>query len=131
VKPIGRHRTGQAPVPGVVPEDDLDRPARQDQGATRLRTCGPSDALYSYGLGIVTTGNWLLQNPLFSGEAGVFAYLPSQKVAIALTVTFSQDAFAADGSYKPEVTSNAADAVWREIATVVAPNDPLQPKGRF
>ena len=87
-------------------------------------TCGPSTVAYSYGLGIVTTGNWLMQDPLFSGEAGAFAYLPSQKVAIGLTLTFSQDAFAADGSYKPEVTSNAADAVWREIATVLAPNDP-------
>jgi hypothetical protein len=27
-------------------------------------------------------------------------------------------------SYKPDITSNAADAVWREIATVLAPNDP-------
>jgi CubicO group peptidase (beta-lactamase class C family) len=87
-------------------------------------TCGRSDEFYSYGLGIVTTGNWLMQDPLFSGEAGAFAYLPSQKVAIGLALTFSQDAFAADGSYKPEVTSNAADAVWREIATVLAPNDP-------
>jgi CubicO group peptidase (beta-lactamase class C family) len=87
-------------------------------------TCGHSDEFYSYGLGIVTTGNWLMQDPLFSGEAGAFAYLPSQKVAIGLALTFSQDAFAVDGSYKPEVTPNAADAVWREIATVLAPNDP-------
>jgi hypothetical protein len=87
-------------------------------------TCGRSDEFYSYGLGIVTTGNWLMQDPLFSGEAGAFAYLPSQKVAIGLALTFSQDAFAADGSYKPEVTPNAADTVWREIATVLAPNDP-------
>jgi hypothetical protein len=50
--------------------------------------------------------------------------LQSQKVAIGLALTFSQDAFAADGSYMPEVTPNAADAVWREIATVLAPNDP-------
>jgi hypothetical protein len=72
----------------------------------------------------VTTGNWLMQDPLFSGEAGAFAHLPSQKVAIRLALTFSQDAFAADGRYKREVTSNAADAVWREIATVLAPSDP-------
>ena len=65
-----------------------------------------------------------MQAPLFSGEAGAFAYLPSQKVAIALAVTFTEDAFAPDGSYKPEVGSNAADCVWREIATVVAPEDP-------
>ena len=87
-------------------------------------TCFPQSEGYSYGLGIVTTGNWLIQNPLFSGEAGTFAYLPSQKVAIGLALTFSQDAFAADGSFKPEVTSNAADAAWREIATILAPNDP-------
>ena len=87
-------------------------------------TCFPQCEGYSYGLGIVTTGNWLMQDPLFSGEAGAFAYLPSQKVAIGLALTFSQDAFAADGSYKPEVTPNAADTVWREIATVLAPNDP-------
>jgi CubicO group peptidase (beta-lactamase class C family) len=86
-------------------------------------TCFPQSEAYSYGLGIVTTGNWVMQDPLFSGEAGAFAYLPSQKVAIALALTFTEDAFAPDGSYKPEVSSNAADRVWREIATVLAPDD--------
>jgi CubicO group peptidase (beta-lactamase class C family) len=87
-------------------------------------TCYPQSEDYSYGLGIVTTGNWLMQDPLFSGEAGAFAYLPSKKVAIALALTFTQDAFAPDGSYKREVGNNAADPVWREIATAVAPDDP-------
>jgi CubicO group peptidase (beta-lactamase class C family) len=87
-------------------------------------TCFPQSEAYSYGLGIVTTGNWLMQNPLFSGEAGAFAYLPSKKVAIALALTFAEDAFASDGSYEPEVGSNAVDPVWRQIATVVAPEDP-------
>ena len=86
-------------------------------------TCFPQSEAYSYGLGIVTTGNWVMQDPLFSGEAGAFAYLPSQKVAIALALTFTEDAFAPDGSYKSEVSSNAADRVWREIATVLAPDD--------
>jgi CubicO group peptidase (beta-lactamase class C family) len=87
-------------------------------------TCFAQDEGYSYGMGIVTTGDWVMQDPLFSGEAGVFAYLPSQKVAIALAVTFTEDAFAPDGSYKSEVGSNAADPVWRQIAAVVAPGDP-------
>ena len=65
----------------------------------------PQSEQYSYGLGIVTTGNWVMQDPLFSGQAGAFAYLPSQKVAIGLALTFSQDAFAPDGSYKPEITA--------------------------
>jgi CubicO group peptidase (beta-lactamase class C family) len=87
-------------------------------------TCFPQSEGYTYGLGIVTTGDWVMQDPLFSGEAGAFAYLPSQKVAIAVAVTFAEDAFAPDGSYKSEVGSNAADWVWRDIATAVAPEDP-------
>jgi CubicO group peptidase (beta-lactamase class C family) len=87
-------------------------------------TCFPQSAGYSYGLGIVTTGDWVMQDPLFAGEAGAFAYLPSKKVAIALALTFTTDAFAPDGSYKSEVGGNAADQVWREIASVVAPEDP-------
>jgi hypothetical protein len=92
-------------------------------------TCIPQSEGYSYGLGIVTTGDWVMQDPLFSGEAGAFAYLPSKKVAIALALTFAQDAFGPDGSYKSEVGGNAADQVWREIATAVAPEDP--PPGRM
>lgn len=87
-------------------------------------TCAPQSELYSYGIGLVTTGNWLMQNPLFSGQAGAFAFLPSQEVAIAVAVTFSEDAFADDGSFRPEVGNNAADALWREIATELAPDDP-------
>jgi CubicO group peptidase (beta-lactamase class C family) len=86
-------------------------------------TCFPQSDGYSYGLGIVTTGDWVMQDPLFSGEAGAFAYLPSKKVAVALALTFTEDAFAPDGSYKSEVGSNAADPVWRQIAAVVAPED--------
>jgi len=87
-------------------------------------TCFPQSEGYSYGLGIVTTGDWVMQDPLFSGEAGAFAYLPSKKVAVALALTFTEDAFAPDGSYQSEVGSNAADPVWRQIAAVVAPEDP-------
>ncbi|MDQ6949819.1 MAG: beta-lactamase family protein [Actinomycetota bacterium] len=87
-------------------------------------TCFSQSEAYSYGLGIVATGNWLLQDPLFSGEAGAFAYLPSQKVAISIALTFSEDAFGPDGSYTDATGANAADLVWREIAAAVAPNDP-------
>jgi CubicO group peptidase (beta-lactamase class C family) len=90
-------------------------------------TCAPQTEAYTYGLGIVITGDWLTQDPLFSGEAGAFAYLPSKKVAIAIALTFTEDAFAADGSYKPEVGSNAANEVWRDVATVTAPDSPPPP----
>jgi CubicO group peptidase (beta-lactamase class C family) len=81
-------------------------------------TCGAQTEQYAYGLGIVTTGNWVMQNPLFSGESAAFAYLPSKKVAIAVAVTYAQEAFGPDGDY-----SNQADALWREIGALLAPGD--------
>lgn len=85
-------------------------------------TCGLQTEQYAYGLGIVTTGNWVMQNPLFSGESAAFAYLPSEKVAIAVVVTYAQEAFGPDGGY-----SNQADALWRQIGALLAPGDQPPP----
>lgn len=75
---------------------------------------------YTYGLGVVITGDWLLQDPLFSGESAVEAYLPSQDVAIAVAVTYQPAAFdATTGAY-----TNQADQLWREIAVKVVPDNP-------
>ncbi|MEU7811224.1 serine hydrolase domain-containing protein [Pseudonocardia sp. NPDC049154] len=89
-------------------------------------TCHPQSPGYTYGLGIISSGNWVLQNPLFSGEAGAYAYLPSQKVAIAVAVTFDQAAFdPTTGDYK-----NSADVLWRRIAATLVPGDaPPMPPG--
>jgi CubicO group peptidase (beta-lactamase class C family) len=83
-------------------------------------TCIPQQEGYSYGVGLVTSGNWVLQNPQFSGESGSFAYLPSQKVAIAVVVTLDPGAFDAKGQHP----TNDADALWREIGLLLAPTDP-------
>ena len=82
-------------------------------------TCATLDNHYTYGIGIVRSGPWLLQNPLFSGQAGVMAYLPSKKIAIAVAVTFDEEAFDTTGGY-----SNAADTIFREIGTLLAPDEP-------
>jgi cell division protein FtsI/penicillin-binding protein 2 len=81
--------------------------------------------VYTYGLGIVITGHWLVQNPLFSGYAAVEGYLPSQKIAIAVAVTLEPEAFDNQGTY-----SNAADPLFRKIAAELAPEDapPTPPK---
>ena len=81
-------------------------------------TCFPQQPAYTYGLGIVSTGNWLVQDPLFSGESGAIAYLPSQQVAIALTVTYEPAAFTSPASPK-----NSADYLWRVIAAKLTPAD--------
>ena len=71
---------------------------------------------YNYGLGIVRSGDWLLQNPLLGGYAATMAYLPQRDVAIAVATTFKRKAFADDGGYP-----NSSDAIFRRIGAVMAP----------
>jgi CubicO group peptidase (beta-lactamase class C family) len=87
-------------------------------------TCAAMNDVYTYGLGVVISGNWLLQNPLFAGYAAVAAYLPSRKIAIAAAVTYDQGAFDNSGNY-----SNEADTLFRKIGAQLAPDDapPLPP----
>lgn len=82
-------------------------------------TCFVQDVGYTYGLGIVISGNWLMQNPLYFGYAAVEAYLPSKKVAIAVAVTYDAAAFDDAGGYK-----NEADTLFRKIGALLAPADP-------
>jgi len=75
---------------------------------------------YTYGLGVVISGDWLLQDPLFSGESAVEAYLPSEDVTVAVAVTYQADAFdPTTGAYP-----FSADQLWREVAAKVVPSNP-------
>jgi CubicO group peptidase (beta-lactamase class C family) len=87
-------------------------------------TCDEMTDAYTYGLGIVISGDWLVQNPMFGGYGAIEAYLPSQKIAIAAAVTFNPEAFDDQGNY-----SNAADPLFRRIAAQLAPDDapPMPP----
>ena len=88
----------------------------------RQDNCAPSCFTqvvgYNYGLGIVRSGAWMLQNPLLSGYAATMAYLPKKDVAIAVSVTFGEKAFDAEGNYP-----NASDGIFREIGALMAPKD--------
>jgi len=80
---------------------------------------------YNFGLGVVRSGSWILQNPQLSGFSGTAAYLPSQDVAIAVVATYLPEAFDAQGDYP-----NAADRLFRRIGAVVASDDaPPMPPG--
>jgi CubicO group peptidase (beta-lactamase class C family) len=94
---------------------DLRGKTHKQPGCT---TCDEMNDIYTYGLGIVISGNWLVQNPLFSGYAAIEGYLPSQKIAIAAAVTFAPEAFDGQGSYR-----NVADPLFRKIAAELAPHD--------
>jgi CubicO group peptidase (beta-lactamase class C family) len=79
---------------------------------------------YNYGIGIVRSGSWLMQNPLLGGSGAVEAYLPSRKIAIAVAVTFTPEAFDSQGNY-----ANSSDTVFRLIGAYIAPDDaPPMPK---
>ena len=45
------------------------------------------DEIYLYGLGVVQSGNWMVQNPLFGGYASAAAYHPGARIAIAVAMT--------------------------------------------
>ncbi len=88
----------------------------------RQANCAPSCfkqiPAYNFGLGVVRAGSWILQNPLVSGYSATEAYLPSQKIAIAVAATFEPAAFNSQG-----VEPDASDPLFRAIGAYVAPND--------
>jgi CubicO group peptidase (beta-lactamase class C family) len=80
-------------------------------------TCFQQSEPYSYGVGLVTTGDWVMQNPMFAGQAAAMAYMAEEQVSIAVAVTFEPEAFDADGN-----TRNEADQLFRELGAIVAPD---------
>ncbi|HEX3567817.1 MAG TPA: serine hydrolase domain-containing protein [Acidimicrobiales bacterium] len=73
---------------------------------------------YNFGLGVVRSGSWTMQNPLLGGYSATEAYQPNQKIAIAVVVTFKPGAFDCSG-----VEANSSDTVFRMIGDLVAPNN--------
>ncbi|WP_449373175.1 hypothetical protein [Arthrobacter psychrolactophilus] len=73
---------------------------------------------FSYGLGVVLSGNWVLQNPMFGGYSAVEASLPSEKIAIAVAVTYTEAAFD-----DPAGVPNQALELFKIIGAVAAPAD--------
>jgi CubicO group peptidase (beta-lactamase class C family) len=82
-------------------------------------TCHTLDEAYSYGLGVVISGEWILQNPLFGGYGAIEAVLPSDKIAIAVSTTFGEKGFGEDGSY---LHSRASWTIFAQIAALLAPD---------
>lgn len=81
--------------------------------------CHTLDKTYTYGLGVVISGSWLLQNPLFYGYGAVEAYLPSQKIAIAVAATYGEQAFDENGNYKDG--NVAGQKIFRQIGAYITP----------
>jgi CubicO group peptidase (beta-lactamase class C family) len=86
-------------------------------------TCHTLDTNYNYGLGVVRSGNWLLQNLLLNGYGGTMAYLPGKKIAIAFEITFTEQ------SFEPDTRMAARVALFHSIGAYLAPDD-APPVGR-
>ncbi|WP_034591052.1 serine hydrolase domain-containing protein [Hamadaea tsunoensis] len=87
--------------------------------ANCVPSCFTQQTAYNYGLGIVRSGDWILQNPLLGGYAATEAYLPQEGIGISVAVTFLPGAFDCQGNYP-----NASDTVFRAIGRYLAPGDP-------
>jgi D-alanyl-D-alanine carboxypeptidase len=68
-----------------------------------------------YGYGVFVINDWVVQNPSFAGYAATMTYLPSQDLAIAISVTVKEDA--PDGNLSTELT--------KSIAAYLVPDKPL------
>ncbi|MFE5484687.1 serine hydrolase domain-containing protein [Streptomyces sp. NPDC056527] len=68
-----------------------------------------------YGLGLLVLGDWVAQHPLFFGYGASQAYLPSERLAIAVSTT--------NGPTAPE--GHSAHLIAQRIATALAPDHPI------
>ena len=80
-----------------------------EKQADCLPSCFTQVTGYNYGLGVVRSGSWILQNPLLGGYSATEAYLPSQKISIAVVTTFEPGAFDCQGNY-----ANSSDTLFQD-----------------
>ncbi|WP_051450790.1 serine hydrolase domain-containing protein [Actinospica robiniae] len=87
-----------------------------DAAACPPGICRHNTEAAHYGIGIQVINTWVVQNPSFSGYFAIQAYLPSQKLSIAVDTT--------DG---PAATPNTnyAQTIATSIAAYLAPGHPL------
>ncbi|MFI9833256.1 serine hydrolase domain-containing protein [Streptomyces sp. NPDC051913] len=77
--------------------------------------CIANTAATHYGMGVLVLGDWISQHPLFFGYSASMDYLPSERLAIAVSTT--QGRKAADG--------HSAHTIAQRIAAALAPDHPI------
>lgn len=68
-----------------------------------------------YGLGVLVLGDWIAQHPLFFGYSASMAYLPSERLSIAVSTTQGRNA--PDG--------HSAHTIAQRIAAALSPDHPI------
>ncbi|MFE3556802.1 serine hydrolase domain-containing protein [Streptomyces sp. NPDC059193] len=87
-------------------------------GGCPATVCLKNTEAAHFGFGVIVVNGWIEQNPSFSGYAAIQAYLPAEKLAIAVSAT--------KGPKTPE--GNQAEVVAERIAALLAPDHPLKAK---
>jgi D-alanyl-D-alanine carboxypeptidase len=75
----------------------------------------------SYGLGVVLTGDWRLQNPYVNNYAGVMAYLPDERLSVSVVTT--------KGPNADFNGSNPSETALARLADAIAPRHPVRLPG--
>lgn len=86
--------------------------------------CRPNTAVLSYGLGVFRLGSWITQTKSFAGSAATTGYLPSDKLAVSVAMTYNEAAFA-DAS---NLNASSIGAFRQLVEAVSQGKAPEQPK---
>lgn len=90
------------------------------------RSCHEMTEEWSYGLGTMLAGDWVLQTPLFGGYASTVATLPASRaddgrsVTVAVAVTYTEDSFEDWGG----TLGNWANELARGLGAQLVPGNP-------
>lgn len=75
----------------------------------------PGQPKFYYGMGVFIVNSWVVQNPLFFGFNALMAYLPSKKIAIAVTTTLGE---------KSSPSPHYSTLIFQSIGKFLAPDHP-------
>lgn len=105
---------------GVLSGRLLSRRARRELVAD-YRTAGqqPPPGVH-YGLGVVVAGAWRIQNPFVNNYAGVMAYLPAERLSVAIESTKGPRA---------QSGTNDSQTILQRIAARLSPGHPVNLPG--
>lgn len=93
-------------------------------------TCHEMTPAWSFGLGTILIGDWVIQTPSFGGYASSVVTLPESRndgeaITVAVAVTYTRDSF----TDWDATLSNAADELARQLGAELVPDNPPTPFG--
>ena len=94
----------------------ISRRAARERVAPPIGELPPFTQDIYYGLGVLVTNSWVVQNPELNGYTAVMVYLPSSKMSVALTTT--------NGRRAAETGTNYTGRLFETITEYLTPDHP-------